>query len=71
MYCKLQLSKNNRQQIVVPIRYEMKGYNSLLGSHYDHYYLDYTSFIVEKPTDDVFVIAPGNELFSTQVHDFV
>ena len=37
----------------------MKGYNSLLGSHYDHYYLDYTSFLAEKPTDDVFAIAPG------------
>ena len=24
-----------------PVRYEMYGYNSLLGSHYDRYYLDY------------------------------
>lgn len=46
------------QQISVPVRYEMKGYNSLLGSHYDHYYLDYTSFSAEKPTDDVFVVDP-------------
>ncbi len=27
--------------IAVPVHYEMKGYNSLLGSHYDHYYLTY------------------------------
>ena len=27
--------------MAVPIHYEMKGYNSLLGSHYDHYYLSY------------------------------
>lgn len=45
-----------RQQITVPVRYEMKGFNTLLGSHYDHYYLDYTTFSVEKPTDDVFTI---------------
>ncbi len=25
----------------VPIHYEMKGFNNLLGSHYDHYYLSY------------------------------
>jgi len=27
--------------IAIPVRYEMRGYNTLLGSHYDHYYLDY------------------------------
>ena len=27
--------------MAVPIHYEMKGYNSLLGSHYDHYYITY------------------------------
>ncbi len=25
----------------VPVHYEMKGFNNLLGSHYDHYYLTY------------------------------
>ena len=25
----------------VPVRYEMMGYDSLLGSHYDKYYVDY------------------------------
>ena len=37
----------------------MKGYNSLLGSHYDHYYLDYSSFLPEKPNDDVFLLDSG------------
>ena len=27
--------------VAIPHHYEMKGFNSLLGSHYDHYYLDY------------------------------
>ena len=27
--------------IAIPVHYEMKGYNTLLGSHYDHYYLSY------------------------------
>ncbi len=25
----------------VPVMYVMKGFNNLLGSHYDHYYLTY------------------------------
>jgi hypothetical protein len=28
--------------VTIPVHYEMKGYNTLLGSHFDHYYLDYT-----------------------------
>ena len=27
--------------VATPVRYEMKGFNTLLGSHYDHYYLMY------------------------------
>jgi len=46
----------NGDEINIPVRYEMKGYNSLLGSHYDHYYLDYTTFTAEKPTDETFVV---------------
>lgn len=40
----------------VPLRYEMKGFNSLLGSHYDHYYLEYDGFSVEDINADVFKI---------------
>lgn len=35
-------------RLPIPVRYEMKGYNNLLGSHYDHYYLDYNQY---EPTD--------------------
>jgi len=45
-----------RQQIIVPVRYEMKGFNSLLGSHYDHYYLDYETFSAETPSEDAFLV---------------
>ncbi|XP_003705787.1 C1 family peptidase 26-29-p [Megachile rotundata] len=41
----------------IPVRYEMKGFNSLLGSHYDHYYLDYDWFSSETPSSEVFDIA--------------
>lgn len=30
---------------VIPVRYEMIGYNSLFGSHYDKYYLSYQDYI--------------------------
>ena len=41
----------------------MKGYNTLLGSHYDHYYLDYISFSAEKPAENVFVVDKGTTFF--------
>ena len=28
----------------VPVRYEMLGYDLLLGSHYDKYYLEYENY---------------------------
>jgi len=43
-------------EIGIPVKYEMKGYNTLLGSHYDHYYLIYDWFSPEAPTDTVFEI---------------
>lgn len=29
---------------VTPVHYEMKGYNTLLGSHYDKYIVEYKEF---------------------------
>ncbi|XP_061724230.1 digestive cysteine proteinase 1 [Cydia pomonella] len=48
----------------IPIRYEMKGFNSLLGSHYDHYYIEYMDYDVEDIDPDVFKIDPGMECTS-------
>uniref|UniRef100_S4PTE3 Cathepsin l n=2 Tax=Pararge aegeria TaxID=116150 RepID=S4PTE3_9NEOP len=45
--------------IPIPIRYEMKGFNSLLGSHYDHYYIDYRDYDVDEIDQDVFRIDPS------------
>nr|XP_056702425.1 digestive cysteine proteinase 2-like [Euleptes europaea] len=36
---------------LVPVHYEMSGYNTLLGSHYDKYEIDYTSFSQTFPFD--------------------
>jgi len=44
-------------KVPIPVRYEMKGYNSLLGSHYDHYYLEYDWYSVDTPSPDVFKVA--------------
>uniref|UniRef100_T1GHQ4 Peptidase C1A papain C-terminal domain-containing protein n=1 Tax=Megaselia scalaris TaxID=36166 RepID=T1GHQ4_MEGSC len=43
----------------IPVRYEMKGYNTLLGSHYDHYYLDYDEYSHEDIDNEVFEIPEG------------
>jgi len=40
--------------VATPIHYEMRGYNSLLGSHYDHYFITYDKFSPEVPDDAVF-----------------
>ncbi|CAB4034644.1 counting factor associated D-like, partial [Paramuricea clavata] len=37
-----------------PVKYEMKGYDSLLATHYDYYVLDYISFEEWKPNESVF-----------------
>ncbi|KAG5893243.1 hypothetical protein JTB14_013404 [Gonioctena quinquepunctata] len=44
-------------KIAVPLRYEMRGYNTLLGSHYDHYYLDYESYDENEISADIFQIS--------------
>uniref|UniRef100_A0A493T062 Counting factor associated protein D n=1 Tax=Anas platyrhynchos platyrhynchos TaxID=8840 RepID=A0A493T062_ANAPP len=44
---------------VAPVHYEMRGYNSLLGSHYDKYEISYTDFDNSFPSS-VFDI-PVNE----------
>lgn len=49
----------------IPVRYEMKGYNSLLGSHYDHYYLDYNSYVHDNIPDDVFEVNQGNSCLNS------
>ncbi|XP_065433106.1 digestive cysteine proteinase 2-like isoform X2 [Chrysemys picta bellii] len=35
----------------VPVHYEMRGFNSLLGSHYDKYELDYSGFARSFPAE--------------------
>lgn len=35
---------NSTEAPVLPVHYEMMGYNTLLGSHYDKYLVDYKDF---------------------------
>lgn len=34
----------------------MKGYNTLLGSHYDHYYIEYDAYDVNPIPENTFAI---------------
>uniref|UniRef100_A0A6P7FEG8 Digestive cysteine proteinase 1-like n=1 Tax=Diabrotica virgifera virgifera TaxID=50390 RepID=A0A6P7FEG8_DIAVI len=47
----------------IPVKYDMRGYNSLLGSHYDHYYLLYTwkSYRTHKIDPSVFEVETNSE----------
>lgn len=40
----------------IPVRYDMKGYNTLLGSHIDHYYLMYDFYSHEDIPNDIFEV---------------
>lgn len=41
----------------------MKGFNSLLGSHYDHYYLDYDEYNINDISPEVFAVENSNLTF--------
>jgi len=45
----------------LPVRYEMFGYDNLLGSHYDKYYIDYIDVDVPKSLDDSIFSTPASE----------
>lgn len=48
----------------IPVKYEMIGFNSLLGSHYDHYYLNYDWYSFDAPSPDVFKVAENSTCVS-------
>lgn len=49
-----------------PVRYEMIGYDSLLGSHYDKYYVDYNVFkACQSLPDEDFHVPASREEFCT------
>ena len=48
----------------LPVRYEMMGFDNLLGSHYDKYYIDYVHVEVEKSLDDAIFKTPASKLLS-------
>lgn len=39
-----------------PVHYEMLGYDTLLGSHYDKYEVDYADYSPHMPPPDIFDI---------------
>lgn len=39
-----------------PVHYEMLGYDTLLGSHYDKYLIEYVDYAPQMPPPDVFEI---------------
>lgn len=47
----------------VPLHYEVRGFNSLLGSHYDKYEIDYAAFS-HRFSPEVFQLPDGERLRS-------
>ena len=48
------MTLQQESDIVKPVRYEMFGYDSLIGSHYDKYYIDYLNFHTDNFSDTEF-----------------
>ena len=46
-----------------PVRYVMKGYDTLLGSHYDKYYLDYKNYHNTKIPDKTWEVNKSMEYY--------
>lgn len=44
----------------LPVRYEMIGYDSLFGSHYDRYYIEYKDIMVQKKLPESVFQVPEN-----------
>lgn len=40
----------------IPVRYEMKGYNNILKSHFDHYYMNYDHYSHEEIPNEIFEV---------------
>lgn len=45
----------------IPVRYEVKGWDNLIGAHYDHYHLDYNSYSNAEISNDIFSVNEGIE----------
>ena len=50
-----------------PLHYEMIGYDSLLGSHYDRYYIDYHGYSTDPISADTFAIKTSKQELSIQI----
>lgn len=50
---------------VAPVHYEMRGYNSLLGSHYDKYEIEYSAF-GHRFAPSIFQLPHGEQSLPTQ-----
>lgn len=46
----------------LPVRYEMLGYDTLLGSHYDKYVMEYYTYEPVPPDPTVFDIPEGTAM---------
>lgn len=56
---------------VRPVRYEMKGYDSLMASYYDNYVLEYISFEEWKPDLEKFELPKGKLIKESFACQFV
>lgn len=63
MWIRYVQSQNRRQPI--PVRYEVRGWDNLLGAHYDHYHLDYNFYSPNAIPEHIFEVKEGDIYFES------
>lgn len=53
---------NPNIKITIPIKFVVKGVNTVFNSHYDHYWLEYVEFSDEKPDPAIFEVS-GKKIY--------
>lgn len=52
--------ENHFTRQAIPVRFEVQGWDNLIGAHYDHYHLDYNYYSNNEISDDIFEVNEGD-----------
>lgn len=44
----------------IPVRFEVIGWDNLIGAHYDHYHMDYNYYSSDDIPDAIFEVNEGD-----------
>lgn len=60
---KLWVTYENNSDNPIPVRYEMRAYNTLFNSHYSHYFMDYDQYTAGGEFSEIFNMINGEYIY--------